>query len=84
MIDLPIAHVMKEEIKGKRDAGIPQRNYSQTTTILCKGYINLLYYIIFECFDYLLINLVSFFDVLNFVVTQIQVRYSSRYLVMLT
>lgn len=84
MIDLPIAHVMKEEIKGKRDAGIPQRNYSQTTTILCKGYINLLYYIIFECFDYLLINLVSFFDVLNFVVTQIQVRYSSRCLVMLT
>lgn len=44
--------------------------------------LSVLYYI--QMVGLLIINSMSFFGVLNFVVTQIQLRYSSRYLVMLT
>lgn len=55
--------------QSKRYAGIPQWNYSLTETNLCRGCISLPYYITSKCFDHLLINSVSFFGVLSFVVT---------------
>lgn len=55
--------------QSKRYAGIPQWTYSLTETNLCRGCISLLYYITSKCFDHLLINTVSFFGVLSFVVT---------------